>query len=127
MTASEKTSAVGPQTRARYTGPPAYGHVCGESPTGAKKVRDAWERPIRSVLRALGIPDEHFDRALFIYNLLFDPREILDLQRHERSLEVSLAILTAAFYGALSSMSRPLSLTKESACPSTPAVQRASP
>jgi AcrR family transcriptional regulator len=68
-------------------------------------VRDAWERPIRSVLRALGIPDEHFDRALFIYNILFDPREILGLQRHERSLEVSLAILTAAFYGALSSVS----------------------
>jgi hypothetical protein len=134
MTASEKTFAVGPQTHGSLnTGPRAYGHVCGESPTGAKKggcrtlvqlrsrrgflerlqasdrvvviVRDAWERPIRSVLRALGIPDEHFDRALSIYNLLFDPREILDLQRHERSLEVSLAILTSAFYGALSSVS----------------------
>ena len=66
-------------------------------------VRDAWERPIRSVLRALNIPDEHFDHALFIYNLLFDPREILDLQRRTGSTQSSLSLLTSAYYAALTS------------------------
>jgi hypothetical protein len=63
-------------------------------------VRDAWERPIRSVLRALNIPDEHFDHALFIYNLRFDPREILDLQRRTGSTQASLSLLTSAYYAA---------------------------
>lgn len=30
-------------------------------------------------MRHLGVPDEHFDHALFPYNMMFDPREILDL------------------------------------------------
>lgn len=44
-----------------------------------KAVRETWERPIRGVMRHLGVPDEHFDHALFPYNMMFDPREILDL------------------------------------------------
>jgi AcrR family transcriptional regulator len=64
-------------------------------------VRDAWERPIRGVLRQLGIADEHFNHALFLYNVLFDPREILDLV--DTGLQESEAVdrLIGAFYGAL--------------------------
>ncbi|MFD0480194.1 hypothetical protein ACFQ0B_77735 [Nonomuraea thailandensis] len=36
-------------------------------------VRDAWERPIRSLMHELGVPDDRFDETLFLYNALFDP------------------------------------------------------
>ena len=64
-------------------------------------VRDAWERPIRDVLRHLAISDDHFNHALFLCNVLFDPREVLDLV--DTGLEESEAIsrLIAAYYGAL--------------------------
>jgi AcrR family transcriptional regulator len=64
-------------------------------------LRDAWERPIRGVLRQFGVPDEHFNHALFLYNVLFDPREILDLI--DTGLPESEAVnrLIAAFYGAV--------------------------
>lgn len=64
-------------------------------------VRDAWERPIRSVMRHFGVADEHFDHALFLYNVLFDPREVLDLV--DTGLEESEAVrrLVAAYYGAI--------------------------
>jgi hypothetical protein len=53
------------------------------------------------VLRQLGIADEHFNHALFLYNVLFDPREILDLV--DTGLQESEAVdrLIGAFYGAL--------------------------
>nr|WP_279497819.1 hypothetical protein [Actinomadura rubrisoli] len=49
----------------------------GDEVIGA--VRDAWERPVRSVMRALDVPDDQFDYALFLNNIIFDPREVLDL------------------------------------------------
>ncbi|GAA1858050.1 TetR family transcriptional regulator [Pseudonocardia ailaonensis] len=69
-------------------------------------VRDAWERPIRGVLRQLRISDEHFNHALFLYNLLFDPRELLDLV--DTGLQESEAVsrLIAAYFGALEGWAR---------------------
>lgn len=70
-------------------------------------VRDAWERPIRGVLRQLNIPDAHFNHALFLYNMLFDPREVLDLV--DTGLEESEAVsrLVTAYYGAVEGWARP--------------------
>lgn len=64
-------------------------------------VRDAWERPIRAVLRAKGIGDEHFDHALFLYNQIYDPREVLDLVNEGMSMAEAMGFLTAVYYGAL--------------------------
>jgi AcrR family transcriptional regulator len=64
-------------------------------------VRDAWERPVRGVLRTLRLPDDQFDYALFLYNILFDPREVLDLLGQGLSSEDALGRLTVAYYGAL--------------------------
>lgn len=64
-------------------------------------VRDAWERPIRSVMRELGVPDTQFDYALFLYNLIFDPREILDLERAGMNQQEALRQLISAYYGAI--------------------------
>jgi AcrR family transcriptional regulator len=64
-------------------------------------VRDVWQRPIRAVLRHFGIPDEHFDHALFLYNMMFDPREILDLLTAGLTEEAVIGRLTRAYYGAL--------------------------
>ena len=64
-------------------------------------VRDAWERPVRSVMRALDIPDDQFDYALFLNNIIFDPREVLDLTGQGLSLDEALDRLVTAYYGAL--------------------------
>lgn len=64
-------------------------------------VRDAWERPIRAVMRDLGVADRHFEAALVLYNALFDPREVLDLMRLGMPPEEIKKRLTAAFTGAL--------------------------
>ncbi|GAA4927577.1 hypothetical protein HD597_000627 [Nonomuraea thailandensis] len=64
-------------------------------------VRDAWERPIRSLMHELGVPDDRFDETLFLYNALFDPREVLDLIDSGLSQEEALRHLTDAFYGAI--------------------------
>lgn len=63
--------------------------------------RDAWERPIRGVMRHLGIPEEHFAHALFLCNMMFDPREVLDLINTGLAEETALSRLTMAYYGAL--------------------------
>ncbi|HXR72591.1 TetR/AcrR family transcriptional regulator [Actinocrinis sp.] len=64
-------------------------------------VRDTWERPIRTVLRHLDVSDEHFDHALFLFNIMFDPREILDLINTGFTEEDAVAGLTSAYYGAV--------------------------
>ncbi|MGP3968324.1 TetR/AcrR family transcriptional regulator [Streptomyces sp. 6N223] len=69
-------------------------------------VRDTWERPIRTVMRHLGVPDEHFDHALFLYNAMFDPREILDLINTGLTEEAAISHMTAAYYGALQGWAR---------------------
>lgn len=64
-------------------------------------VRDAWERPIRSLMRELGVADDRFDDALFLYNLLFDPREVLDLIGAGMSQDSARRLLVTTYYGAL--------------------------
>lgn len=64
-------------------------------------VRDAWERPLRGVMRQLDIPDEHFNHALFLYNILFDPRDVLDLVDSGFTEEEAVHRLVGTFYGAL--------------------------
>ena len=64
-------------------------------------VRDAWERPIRALMRSKGIDDRHFDHALFLFNIIFDPREILDLRDDGLALPAALSLLSAAYFGAL--------------------------
>ena len=64
-------------------------------------VRDAWERPIRGVMRAKGIEDRYFDYALYLYNMMFDPREVLDLVRDGNTFDDALRMLANAYYGAL--------------------------
>ncbi|KMS73374.1 TetR family transcriptional regulator [Streptomyces viridochromogenes] len=69
-------------------------------------VRDAWERPIRTVMRHLDVPDEHFDHALFLCNAMFDPREILDLISTGLTEETAISRMTGAYYGALQGWAR---------------------
>jgi AcrR family transcriptional regulator len=64
-------------------------------------MRETWERPIRAVMRYLGIPDPHFEHALFLHNVLFDPREIDDLHRSGLTERDALRALTQAYFGAL--------------------------
>lgn len=64
-------------------------------------VRDAWERPIRSLMRAHGIDDDYFENALLLYNALFDPREVLDLRRMGYETDQIRIRLTATFVAAL--------------------------
>jgi AcrR family transcriptional regulator len=70
-------------------------------------LRDAWERPIRGVLRQLDIGDEHFNHALFLYNVLFDPREVFDLIDAGMEEDEAVAQLSGAFYGALQGWAHP--------------------
>lgn len=71
-----------------------------------RTVHDGWERPIREVLRELGVPEDRFDFALMFYNALFDPREINDLLHNRGKLSKDEAIhtLIQAYYGALKGM-----------------------
>jgi AcrR family transcriptional regulator len=64
-------------------------------------VRDAWERPVRAVMRKLDIPDDQLDYVLFLYSIIFDPREVLDLVGRGLSVDDALDRLIAAYYGAL--------------------------
>jgi AcrR family transcriptional regulator len=64
-------------------------------------MREAWERPLRAVLRHTGSTEVDITTALFLYNVIFDPREVLDLVRAGLSMPTALANLTAAYFGAL--------------------------
>ncbi|MCU1527960.1 MAG: transcriptional regulator [Frondihabitans sp.] len=66
---------------------------------------DALERPLREITELLGlesVPGIH-DEAAFLWNILFDPREIFDLRTTVglNSVQISRR-LTGAFRGALS-------------------------
>lgn len=69
--------------------------------TAMQMVRDAWERPIRRLLRTEEIDDSYFDGALFLFNMMFDPRELLDLRARDMPMETVLAVLKDAYLGAL--------------------------
>ena len=64
-------------------------------------LRDTWERPIRGVMRHLEVPDLHFEYALFLHNIIFDPREIADLVGGGLPESQALRGLTGAYLGAL--------------------------
>ena len=69
--------------------------------TAMQMVREAWERPIRRLLRAEAIEDDYFEGALFLFNMMFDPRELLDLCARDRPMDTVLAIMKDAYLGAL--------------------------
>ena len=65
-------------------------------------VLEVWDRPIREMLRESGISEHYFRHALFLFNMIFDPREIEDLRTTEGiPSDHIVALLTEAFYGAL--------------------------
>jgi AcrR family transcriptional regulator len=63
--------------------------------------RDAWERPLRAVLRQEALPDDLFDYAFFLHNMMFDAREILDLSDNGLTQDEIRTHLSSAFIGAL--------------------------
>lgn len=64
-------------------------------------VREAWERPLRRLMRAHDLSDEHFESALFLFNMMFDPRELLDLNRQGLEMPSALATLSGCYVAAL--------------------------
>jgi hypothetical protein len=71
-----------------------------------RTVYDAWERPIREVLRELGLSEDRFEFALLFYNTLFDSREVSDMLHNSGGLSESEVVktLTRAYYGSLRGM-----------------------
>jgi AcrR family transcriptional regulator len=63
--------------------------------------RDAWERPLRAVLRQEALPDELFDYAFFLHNMMFDAREVLDLSDDGMTQIDIRTHLSSAFIGSL--------------------------
>ncbi|MGO2660516.1 TetR/AcrR family transcriptional regulator [Mycetocola reblochoni] len=72
----------------------------GGDPT-MQMLREAWERPIRRVLRANDIDGSYFEGALFLLNMMFDPRELLDLTARGNSMEQTIGIMKTAYLGAI--------------------------
>ncbi|MDQ0775545.1 AcrR family transcriptional regulator [Streptomyces aurantiacus] len=65
-------------------------------------LRDAWAGPVRGLLDDLALPDEMLEHALFLGNMIFDPREIQDLLREtDLSRREVITRLTEAYRGAL--------------------------
>ncbi|MGW4203598.1 TetR/AcrR family transcriptional regulator [Streptomyces sp. NPDC004726] len=70
-------------------------------------LRDAWSEPVRGLLDDIGLSDEMLEHALFLSNMIFDPREIQDLLREAGlSRREVIARLTEAYCGALRGWTR---------------------
>jgi AcrR family transcriptional regulator len=70
-------------------------------------VRQAWSRPIEGVLADLGLPARMLEHALFLHNMMYDPREIQDLfQETGMSRREITTRLTEAYLGALRGWAR---------------------
>ncbi|MDR7277250.1 TetR/AcrR family transcriptional regulator [Catenuloplanes atrovinosus] len=69
--------------------------------------RDAWSEPVRGLLDDIDAPAEMLEYALFLCNIIFDPREVQDLLRetHLSRREV-VARLSEAYLGALRGWAR---------------------
>jgi hypothetical protein len=69
-------------------------------------LHEAWERPVREVIRELGLSEGLFEFALMFCNSHFDPRELDDLFKNRGNLSeaAALRILINSFYGALKGM-----------------------
>ncbi len=62
----------------------------------------AWDRPLRELLTELGLPEDLRFEARFLSNILFDPREVLDLtSEFDGDTEAVQRRLVGAFLGAL--------------------------
>ncbi|MFI6299308.1 TetR/AcrR family transcriptional regulator [Nonomuraea sp. NPDC050790] len=69
--------------------------------------RDAWNRPVTGLLDDLGLPGEMLEYALFLNNLMYDPREIQDLlQETTLSRREIVTRLKEAYRGALRGWAR---------------------
>jgi AcrR family transcriptional regulator len=65
-------------------------------------VREAWSRPVEGLLADLGLPAQLLEHALFLNNMMYDPREIHDLlQETGMSHREVTTRLTEAYLGAL--------------------------
>lgn len=63
---------------------------------------EAWTEPVTALLADGGLPREQLRYALFLCNIIFDPREIGDLRSEtELSVDAIKALLTSAYLGAL--------------------------
>lgn len=70
-------------------------------------LREAWSGPVRGLLDDIGLPDEMLEHALFLNNMIFDPREIQDLlQETGLSSREVITRLTEAYGGALRGWAR---------------------
>jgi AcrR family transcriptional regulator len=70
-------------------------------------VAGVWRRPVRQLLRDLGRSDAELPYALFLYNMIFDPREILDLTAGSGWAASDVqARLTGCYLGALGAWPR---------------------
>jgi AcrR family transcriptional regulator len=69
--------------------------------------RDAWSGPVRGLLDDIGLPAEMLEYALFLNNMIFDPREVQDLLQETRmSRREVVTRLTEAYCGALRGWAR---------------------
>ncbi len=70
-------------------------------------MRDAWSEPVRGLLDDIGLPHEMLEDALFLNNMIFDPREVQDLLQEGRlSRRKVINRLTEAYCGALRGWAR---------------------
>ncbi|MCS7483721.1 TetR/AcrR family transcriptional regulator [Umezawaea endophytica] len=70
-------------------------------------MRDAWSEPVRGLLDDIGLPHDLLEDALFLNNMIFDPREIQDLlQARGLSRREVIIRLTEAYCGALRGWAR---------------------
>ena len=70
-------------------------------------MRDAWSRPVQGLLDDIGLPNKMITNALFLANMMFDPREIQDLlQETDLSRHEVITRLTEAYGGALRGWAR---------------------
>lgn len=67
-----------------------------------RTMQSAWTRPVRELLDELGLPSREIEHALFLWNIIFDPREINDLLTEAGLTPSAVAArLTSAYIGAL--------------------------
>ena len=70
-------------------------------------LRDAWSAPVRGLLDDIGLPDKMIEYAVFLANMMFDPREIQDLlQQTDLTRQEVITRLTEAYSGALRGWAR---------------------
>lgn len=69
--------------------------------------RDAWSKPVLGLLDDIGLPEGMLEYALFLCNMIFDPREMQDLLQETRlSRQEVVTRLTEAYRGALQGWAR---------------------